>query len=125
MQNMPNATNSPKKIKRAKPPKKKQNAIQLQTALNITFDEKVLNSLKAKQLEQQAKFRGIPLSNRQKHFTTEEIRKFIYKYDTNITHMTNKKNSSSHKCNKPYQPDPRVLPKPYPKNINTKILLHQ
>ena len=35
--------------------------------------------------------------------------------------MTNKKNSSSHKCNKPYQPDPRVLPKPYPKNINTQI----
>ena len=73
MQNIPNTTNT----------------IQLQTALNISFNEKLLNSLlKTKQLQQQAKFRGIPISNHQKRFTTEEIRKLIYKYDNNITHMT-------------------------------------
>ena len=55
MQNIPNATNTPEK--------KKRNAIQLQTTLNITFDEKLLNSLKAKQLQQQAKFREIPITN--------------------------------------------------------------
>ena len=73
MQNIPNTTNTPKKTS---------------TALNITFDEKLLNSLKAKQLQQQAKFRGIPICNHHKHFAKQEIQKLIYTYDNNITHMT-------------------------------------
>ena len=51
MQKMPNLANSPKKIKHVKPPKKKQNTIQLQTPLNITFDEGLLNFLNTKQLQ--------------------------------------------------------------------------
>ena len=63
---------------------------QSQTRENLIFDTKQIERMTTQQLRRQTKLRGIPISYKQKYFTSAKNLNSIYTHDRNMKKKKNK-----------------------------------